>query len=81
MRERKDPYEFTAPESGYQESDICNDPDLKELQKEYFLKFSDGRYGCLRIDLDLADPRNSIIALLAANPSTGSRNLEGLPWK
>ncbi len=72
-------FDFVAPETGYQAAELIDMPvSLPEkwigrLDRQYFLKFTDGKYA--RVHIDLMPYNGSLKIESFLNPS-GSRNLE-----
>jgi hypothetical protein len=79
---RTDDYQFVAPSSGYQASDVVdmtpgNGPWSDVSERNYFIQTADGKYGRIRLSVN-AHGSFSIEGYL--NPS-GSQNLEFDPHK
>lgn len=83
--ERKERFDFEAPIDGYKLSDEIVMPQTAErwqpqVQKEYFIKLADGRYGRIQFKM-LAGGDHYFKLESFLNPKPGSRNLEFDPNK
>ena len=82
--ERTDSFEFTAPESGYQNADEFYMPKLPEKRqwsdlgsKEYFVKTGKGQYARMRFEINVdRDAASTFYVLRSYLNPTGSRYLE-----
>ncbi|MBX7157164.1 MAG: carboxypeptidase-like regulatory domain-containing protein [Verrucomicrobiae bacterium] len=80
--ERKNEFDFVAPETGYQSvidfehqyPPTGTNRYTRSINKDYFLKLPDGKYARAEIDIEVG-PENYILTKSLLNPS-GSRNLE-----
>jgi len=80
--EENDPFDFTAPEGGYQSAvnlDFQKDSAnwATQISKDYYIMFGQPpKYGWLHVDANIA--QQTVFLKYAINP-TGSRNLEPAP--
>jgi hypothetical protein len=83
--ERLNQYDFLAPEQEYQESVIyeysssMSSDDWKRTRKgRFFVKFADGTFGRIALDIDSMSSSRPLLLLGWHNPKSGSRNLAAL---
>ena len=78
--ERADALDFTAPEGGYQTSDMIQMPKTaqkwrQQATKEYFVKLADGTFGRVQIRV-VTGASNFVRFESYLNPQPGDRNLQ-----
>jgi len=80
-------YKFEAPEKGYQETikieysaKLPQDKWLYNVDRRYFVKFSDGSYGRIRFSIDASTDSAPLNMTSWLNLKPGSRNLSSNDW-
>jgi hypothetical protein len=80
-------YKFEAPETGYQESiefgsfaSMPKEEWKRSVQKRYFVKFADGSYGRIFLDVDAGTDVGPLNLTSWLNLKPGSRNLAPNEW-